>query len=87
VLVDGKRLNPRHDLRNHSPDGFQWGYGGSGPSQLALAILADCKGDAFASEHYQRFKFAMIATLDGEQPFTLTEQEIEDWCAAQEART
>lgn len=24
---------------NHSPDGFQWGYSGSGPSQLALAIL------------------------------------------------
>ena len=26
-------------LRNHSPDGFSWGYNGSGPSQLALAIL------------------------------------------------
>ena len=25
----------------HSPDGFEYGYGGSGPSDLALAILAD----------------------------------------------
>lgn len=25
----------------HSPDGFEWGYGGSGPADLALAILAD----------------------------------------------
>lgn len=41
--ADGKRapLNPRTDLFNHSPNGFEWGYGGSGPAQLALAILAD----------------------------------------------
>lgn len=25
----------------HSPDGFEWGYGGSGPADLALAILCD----------------------------------------------
>ena len=24
---------------NHSPTGFEWGYGGSGPSQLAFCIL------------------------------------------------
>ena len=29
-------LRPRFDLRNHSPAGFEWGYGGSGPAQLAL---------------------------------------------------
>src|SRR5712664_3316643 len=40
VTVDGEPLDPRNDLFNHSPDGFQWGYGGSGPAQLALAILA-----------------------------------------------
>lgn len=46
VLEDGKRrpLSLRLDLRNHSPEGFEWGYGGSGPAQLALAILADCLG-------------------------------------------
>lgn len=26
-------------LVSHSPDGFEWGYGGSGPNDLALAIL------------------------------------------------
>ncbi|MDI6857213.1 MAG: DUF6166 domain-containing protein [Dehalococcoidia bacterium] len=25
----------------HSPDGVEWGYAGSGPADLALAILAD----------------------------------------------
>jgi hypothetical protein len=34
-------LDPRLDLYNHSPNGFEWGYSGSGPAQLALAILAD----------------------------------------------
>jgi hypothetical protein len=33
-------LELRLDLFNHSPTGFEWGYGGSGPAQLALAILA-----------------------------------------------
>src|SRR6516225_2178066 len=40
-----KPLNPRQELRNHSPTGFEWGYGGSGPAQLALAILAEHLGN------------------------------------------
>jgi len=42
-------LAPRRDLCNHSPTGFEWGYGGSGPSQLALAMLADFFGDPEAA--------------------------------------
>lgn len=30
----------------HSPDGFEMGYGGSGPSDLALTILLDFFGGA-----------------------------------------
>ncbi len=26
-------------IRHHSPDGIEWGYGGSGPADLALNIL------------------------------------------------
>ena len=32
---DPRPLDPRLDLRRHSPDGFEWGYAGSGPAQLA----------------------------------------------------
>src|SRR5204863_5783137 len=41
VTMDGALLRPGRSQRviNHSPDGFAWGYGGSGPAQLALAIL------------------------------------------------
>ena len=47
VWEDGKRrqLEPRLDLRNHSPTGFSWGYLGSGCAQLALALLVDVLGD------------------------------------------
>lgn len=31
--------------RRHSPDGFAWGYGGSGPSELARCLLIDALGD------------------------------------------
>jgi uncharacterized protein DUF6166 len=70
----------RLDLRNHSPTGFSWGYGGSGPSQLALALLAHVCGDEIARAHYQQFKLDVIARLPGEQPWELTEEHI--WDAA-----
>ncbi len=64
VTVDGRRLNPRRDLWNHSPSGFEWGYIGSGPAQLALALLADhCGDDEQALIFYQRFKWAVVARL------------------------
>jgi hypothetical protein len=77
VTVDGRRLNPRHDLWNHSPTGFEWGYGGSGPAQLALAILADHLGnDQQAFDFHHRFKWAVTAELPG-RGWTLTSQEID----------
>lgn len=61
----------RHGV-NHSPCGFAWGYGGSGPAQLAFAILADHAGPEIARRHYQRFKWRVIARLDGDAPFRLS---------------
>lgn len=40
-VISLRPLNPRLDLVNHSPDGFAWGYGGSGPTQLAVAMAID----------------------------------------------
>jgi hypothetical protein len=75
VSTDGARaraLAPRRDLMNHSPTGFEWGYEGSGPAQLALAICADALGDdARALRVYQQFKFRMIAPIDGDD-FSMT---------------
>lgn len=49
---------------NHSPNGFEWGYLGSGPAQLSFAILLDHFGDPGpARAFYQAFKFDVIAGL------------------------
>jgi hypothetical protein len=77
VTVDGDPLDPRLDLRNHSPTGFEWGYCGSGPAQLALAILADhLANDEQALNLYQRFKWSVIAELP-KRGWTLTSLEID----------
>jgi hypothetical protein len=77
VTVDGRPLPPRLDLRNHSPTGFEWGYGGSGPAQLSLALLADYLGDDDeAVAWHQDFKSLCVAHLPHEC-WTLTEDEIQ----------
>jgi hypothetical protein len=58
-------LDPRSDLRNHSPDGFNWGYGGSGPAQLSLALTADVLLNPwFAERTYQALKQRVISRID-----------------------
>ncbi len=64
-----KRVRPVRHIPFHSPAGFNWGYEGSGPADLALAILVDylrespprkgwLAGEPFArwSVHSQAFK-------------------------------
>jgi hypothetical protein len=76
ITVNGQPLDPRLDLGNHSPDGFEWGYGGSGPAQLALALLADHLGDdERAVALHQEFKWAVVAHLP-RQGWTLTSEQI-----------
>lgn len=72
-------LNARQDLRRHSPDGFNWGYGGSGPAQLAIAMLCDWTEDAdVAFALYQRFKWEIIALLP-KSGWVLDHTAIEEW--------
>ncbi len=77
VTVNGRSLNPRPDLWNHSPTGFEWGYAGSGPAQLALALLSDHFGDDDqALAQYHEFKHAVVAGLD-KRGWTLTSGQIQ----------
>jgi len=74
--ISSRPLNPRHDIRNHSPDGFAWGYGGSGPAQLALALLCDAIGVERAEKLYQQFKFSVIARLPQDAGWTFTVEQV-----------
>ena len=65
--IDGKAIaNVPHALVCHSPDGFEWGYGGSGPAELALNILAMFMTKEDAAIAHQAFKWAYIATMPEE---------------------
>ncbi len=73
---DCRGLDPRLDLRTHSPAGFEWGYGGSGPAQLALALAADVLGDDEAALGvYQRLKFRVVGRLPADG-WTLSEADL-----------
>ena len=66
VFVDGKELKPHASQKvlNHSPDGFEWGYSGSGPAQLSLAILLHAGASKErAVEMHQNLKAQVIAGL------------------------
>ncbi len=63
---NARPLPLRLDLANKSPTGFSWGYSGSGPAQLALALLADVIGDEEALKMYQSFKSYFVAVLPAE---------------------
>lgn len=87
VTVDGAKLAPHLDVMNHSPTGFAWGYGGSGPSQLALAICIDALGGDVdrAFNVYQSFKWRIIAHLDEGREWELTQSFILETIVALEA--
>jgi len=74
------------DEVNHSPTGFEWGYYGSGPSQLAYAILRSyfelvekldvTTAISQAKRHYARFKQAYVAKWSEEWKITSDEIEL-----------
>lgn len=67
-------------LRNHSPDGFSWGYSGSGPSQLALAILLHEFQDPYlAIKYYQEFKSEIISKFQRGYGFFIQSSDIREW--------
>lgn len=58
VWLNNEELFPNksQEIYNHSPDGFNWGYEGSGPAQLALAIMLELTTKEKAVKYYQDFK-------------------------------
>lgn len=79
--VVGRPLPLRLDLANKSPTGFEWGYGGSGLAQLALALCADALADdEVALAVFQRFKFRVVGGLPRDAPWSLTAGEVRRHC-------
>lgn len=90
VVGEDGVARPLHHIVWHSPTGFGWGYGGSGPADLALSILADtlCErpttddvrhGRAWCLQRHQDYKWAAIAPLAQDEPFVIRAEEVEAW--------
>jgi hypothetical protein len=81
VFRNHRPLSPRRSLkvRNHSPTGFSWGFGGSGPAQLALALLLDVVGRDEAQRYYQAFKWEWVVNWPQDGPWEMCESEIRRW--------
>ena len=68
----------------HSPSGFAWGYGGSGPAETALNILADFFGEhetftlrKLKSSHKAQYKFhAFRRTPNGELLYQVFKRQV-----------
>ena len=74
-----RRLLPRTDLVRHTPSGaFECGFKGSGPSQLALAILADhLSDDDQALDLHMRFRDRVVVNLPRDRGWSLTQGYID----------
>jgi len=79
VTIDGEILSPikSQQVYNHSPDGFSWGYNGSGPAQLALALLLEATNEDEAIKFYQSFKFDIISDMP--ENFALPAEQIYEY--------
>ena len=78
-------LQPSLKIRGHSPTGFEWGYSGSGPGQLALALLLDVTSDPdLAQGYYQDFKWDHVAGWG--DSWEMTSHQILGWLHEQTGR-
>lgn len=85
VIEDGTVTYELPHIEHHSPDGFEWGFSGSGPADLALAILAHVFNltsdtiDRIPPALYQQFKDDVIATLPRDANWEFGHTDVMDW--------
>jgi hypothetical protein len=76
ITADGKPL--KHIVR-HSPTGMNFSYGGSGPADLALSILADVFGGRIELADVFYFQFKVDFVAGWRDRWTITTEEIDSW--------
>jgi hypothetical protein len=85
-IEDGRVRRDLPHVVRHSPTGFNWGYGGSGPADLALSLLIDALGRRRkAQQLYQAFKWDIVARLPYTE-WTLSRVDILAWVRQHESQ-
>jgi hypothetical protein len=100
VIVEDHVAEPLPHVVWHSPDGFEWGYHGSGPADLALSMLADALGEKQTqaqAKHFdpsscpravrahQEFKAEFIAVVPRNEGWEIEAEQVLAWVEAREA--
>jgi hypothetical protein len=79
VMPESGPLYPLPHLVRHSPDGFAYGYGGSGPSDLARSIVGDLLNERDPKPSIYRPVVAnIISQLKGTGPFFVAEESVRE---------
>jgi hypothetical protein len=90
VFADGEPMRLRLELDGGSPTGLAWGYSGSGPWQLALALLVETYGaealgfgstmrrEQDARELVSAFRTEVVAKLAHGTGWTMTPDEVRE---------
>jgi hypothetical protein len=68
------RVEPLRHIVYHSPSGLNWGYGGSGPADLALSILADHLGERRLMPRQHAFEARALRAIERTRAFRLHQQ-------------
>jgi hypothetical protein len=82
ITVDGREMV--QTLVYHSPTGLEFGYGGSGPADTALNILALVVSPKEANRLHQWFKEQMLLKIPREGG-RMKMQDVVDWIRARYA--
>lgn len=87
IVADGDAIRKLATTKQYGP-GVSWGYHGSGPAGLALAMLVDAL-DLNADDewiihdvigaHFQSFKDDVIARHDKDHGWAMARREITEW--------
>ena len=79
VMPETGALYPLPHLVRHSPDGYSYGYSGSGPSDLARSIVGDLLGERDPKPSlYRPVVTHIISLLSGAGPFFVSEESVRD---------
>lgn len=82
VQVDGedlKQVQEADKISVSSEEAFDWGYSGSGPARLALAIIVHVTKDIRLAKIIQDDFLQEVISQMPEEGFTLTIEDLRNW--------
>ncbi len=78
VYINGKQISWKKSTQYLliSKTGFNWGYGGAGPQQLAFAILLELTNEKIARSLCFEFTQEFVAKLPSDRNFSVSEEKV-----------